>query len=234
MRIADVIRSVMIAAVTIGIIVFWGVGSHGNAAYSALMVFLLVPAYWRGFEVTYKLILSLATQEKFEKYKLTWVEMVAFPETVLMLGMSFYVHWNVAQLSGVTPLQMNAAIAGAVVMLLGVVFTVWTIISWSTMFVGHAIPKGHELIIRGIYARVRHPMYLAVVLIWAGLSLGTLNLIAGLLTMFYVLPVYLLYIKSEEEMMIEHFGDAYREYKRNVGMLIPSLRAHEKEAAEDK
>ena len=47
MRIADVIRSVMIAAVTIGIIVFWGVGSHGNAAYSALMVFLLVPAYWR-------------------------------------------------------------------------------------------------------------------------------------------------------------------------------------------
>ena len=89
MRIADVIRSVMIAAVTIGIIVFWGVGSHGNAAYSALMVFLLVPAYWRGFEVTYKLILSLATQEKFEKYKLTWVEMVAFPETVLMLGMSF-------------------------------------------------------------------------------------------------------------------------------------------------
>jgi len=39
-----------------------------------------------------------------------------------------------------------------------------------------------------------------------------------------VIPIYLLYIRSEEEMMLETFGDAYRGYRNAVPMLVPRPR----------
>jgi protein-S-isoprenylcysteine O-methyltransferase Ste14 len=39
-----------------------------------------------------------------------------------------------------------------------------------------------------------------------------------------VIPVYLLYIRSEEEMLDGSLGDAYRVYRRDVPMLIPRIR----------
>jgi protein-S-isoprenylcysteine O-methyltransferase Ste14 len=44
------------------------------------------------------------------------------------------------------------------------------------------------------------------------------------LTAFYVVPAYLAYIRSEESMMREEFGDSYREYCRDVRGLIPRVR----------
>jgi len=39
-----------------------------------------------------------------------------------------------------------------------------------------------------------------------------------------MIPIYLLYIRSQEDMMLETFGDAYREYRRVVPMLFPRPR----------
>ncbi len=39
-----------------------------------------------------------------------------------------------------------------------------------------------------------------------------------------MIPIYLLYIRSEEDMMLETFGDAYREYRHVVPMLVPRPR----------
>jgi len=39
-----------------------------------------------------------------------------------------------------------------------------------------------------------------------------------------VIPIYRLYIRSEREMMLDTFGDAYRDYRRVVPMLVPRPR----------
>jgi protein-S-isoprenylcysteine O-methyltransferase Ste14 len=58
----------------------------------------------------------------------------------------------------------------------------------------------------------------------AGIAVGSLR---SLVTRrrFEVVPAYLLYIRSEEAMMIESFGDEYRRYRDTVPMLVPRRRA---------
>ena len=82
----------------------------------------------------------------------------------------------------------------------------------------------HELVTRGAYGCVRHPVYLAALLVWLALAVGYLSGTALAVTALYVIPIYLLYIRSEEEMMLETFGDAYREYRNVVPMLVPRPR----------
>lgn len=74
------------------------------------------------------------------------------------------------------------------------------------------------LVDSGIYAIVRHPQYLAGILLNAGLVLITphwlvaiLGLIAAAMT---VLDTF-----NEEQQTIEKFGDAYREYMQKVPRL---------------
>jgi len=106
----------------------------------------------------------------------------------------------------------------------GFVLIVWTITSWRQLFVGHAVLADQKLVTKGAYGVVRHPVYLAALLIWCGLSLCFLSAEAAIVTSLYVLPAYLLYIRSEEMMMLDFFGDEYRRYRQQVPMLLPRLR----------
>jgi len=83
----------------------------------------------------------------------------------------------------------------------------------------------HRLVTRGAYGFVRHPVYLAAFLIWLALAVGFLSLTAFLVTVLYVIPIYLLYMRSEEAMMLECFGERYGSYRRRVPMLLPRVRA---------
>jgi protein-S-isoprenylcysteine O-methyltransferase Ste14 len=49
--------------------------------------------------------------------------------------------------------------------------------------------------------------------------------VAGAFTLVYVLPVYLLYIRSEETMMVARMGEPYRTYRESVPALLPRIRA---------
>ena len=66
------------------------------------------------------------------------------------------------------------------------------------------------------------------VVIWCGLSLCFLSPAAAAVTALYVVPAYLLYMRSEEAMMLASFGERYGEYRRRVPMLVPRLRARQR------
>ena len=92
--------------------------------------------------------------------------------------------------------------------------------NWSVTLELH---KGHQLIRRGIYRSIRHPMYMSI-LLW-GLSQGLLlrNWLAGwsALTTFSVL--YAVRTPREERMMIEFFGEEYLNYMRQTGRIFPRI-----------
>jgi protein-S-isoprenylcysteine O-methyltransferase Ste14 len=90
--------------------------------------------------------------------------------------------------------------------------------NWSPLL---RIRKEHTLAVNGVYSRIRHPMYAAHWL-WVLAQLLLLqNWIAGPAMLITFLPVYLLRTPHEEQMMIETFGDEYKEYMKRTGRIIP-------------
>jgi len=111
----------------------------------------------------------------------------------------------------------------ALVILAWALYT-WTFASWPTLFVGHGVLADQKLITRGAYGFVRHPAYLAAFLVWLSLAVGFRSGMVLAVTALYVIPIYFLYIRSEENMLAEFFGDQYRDYRRTVPMMVPCMR----------
>jgi protein-S-isoprenylcysteine O-methyltransferase Ste14 len=81
----------------------------------------------------------------------------------------------------------------------------------------------HSLVTTGVYQYVRHPMY-AAHLLWAiaqGLLLS--NWFAGWAFLVLSIPLYVVRIPREEQMMLEHFGEAYRAYRSRTGGMVPRI-----------
>lgn len=66
-------------------------------------------------------------------------------------------------------------------------------------------------------------MYAAIFLTGIGVSLLSANWIVALSYMLPAISLYLIRISDEEKMMIEQFGDDYREYMESTRRLIPKL-----------
>lgn len=85
----------------------------------------------------------------------------------------------------------------------------------------HAAQQQHGLAVDGIYARVRHPQYVAFVLIMFGFLFQWPTL--PTVVMFPILVyVYIRLARREEQMALEEFGDRYRDYMTQTPAFIPS------------
>ena len=87
----------------------------------------------------------------------------------------------------------------------------------------HLSKTGEKLIITGWYARMRHPLYSGLILIFLGYFLvaGTLASGIHLLCLLLYLPFG---IYNEEQKLIALFGDEYRDYQQKVPTVIPRFK----------
>ncbi|MBN1132833.1 MAG: isoprenylcysteine carboxylmethyltransferase family protein [Bacteroidales bacterium] len=86
------------------------------------------------------------------------------------------------------------------------------------------IKTDHELVKKGIYKHIRHPMYSAHI-IWAiGQMVILPNWIAGFSFILFAVLVPLLRIRDEEDLMIGEFGEAYKEYIHETGSILPRIK----------
>ena len=90
--------------------------------------------------------------------------------------------------------------------------------NWSAIL---QIRQEHTLVTNGVYRYMRHPMY-AAHLLWA-IAQGLLleNWLAGWAFLMTCVPFYLLRMPKEEKMMLEQFGQEYRQYISRTGRIIP-------------
>ena len=79
--------------------------------------------------------------------------------------------------------------------------------------------KGFErldhLVTEGIYSRMRHPMYLGVILIHIGLPLAFKSLLTLISTVVWI-PFLLMWKYMEDKDLAERFGNEYIEYKKRT------------------
>lgn len=82
---------------------------------------------------------------------------------------------------------------------------------------------GHKVVTTGPYARIRHPAYLGVILLWLGFGVLSGNLAIALFFPVVFVGVYLYRISVEEEMLVRDLGDDYVQYQRRTRKLVPEV-----------
>jgi protein-S-isoprenylcysteine O-methyltransferase Ste14 len=112
-------------------------------------------------------------------------------------------------------------LASAGLVAIGLAFAVaarlWLGRNWSAEV---TIKRGHELVRRGPYAMVRHPIYSGVVLALAGTALAIGNARA-LIGLTFLVAGFIRKLTIEERFMSQQFGDAYAQYRAQVPAIIP-------------
>jgi len=115
-------------------------------------------------------------------------------------------------------------VAGLVAYALGLWLLVRTHVdlgrNWSNTL---QIKEGHTLITEGVYRRVRHPMYSALLLHALGQALVIPNWVAGPAFLVAFALLVALRLGPEERMLLDCFGPAYADYRARTRRLVPGV-----------
>jgi protein-S-isoprenylcysteine O-methyltransferase Ste14 len=107
--------------------------------------------------------------------------------------------------------------------LAGLAIWIWAQIAlgkeWSPQL---QLREKHRLVTAGPYARMRHPIYSGMIVWVGGLALVSANWI---FVVFGVLmcAMFIVRVPREEQMMIDAFGEEYREYMKRTERVFPKL-----------
>jgi protein-S-isoprenylcysteine O-methyltransferase Ste14 len=85
------------------------------------------------------------------------------------------------------------------------------------------VRENHTLVTDGIYRRVRHPMYLALLIYSLGQALVIPNWFVGPANAVAMLVLFALRVGPEEQMMREEFGKDYESYSSATKRLLPGI-----------
>jgi protein-S-isoprenylcysteine O-methyltransferase Ste14 len=83
------------------------------------------------------------------------------------------------------------------------------------------VREQHRLITHGVYRRIRHPMYTALLLYSVGQALVIPNWLAGLSNLVAFVILLAFRMGAEEAMMRAQFGDEYQAYVSRTQRLAP-------------
>ncbi|MGB2628110.1 MAG: isoprenylcysteine carboxylmethyltransferase family protein [Candidatus Acidiferrum sp.] len=85
------------------------------------------------------------------------------------------------------------------------------------------LKEDHELVRKGLYSRIRHPIYTGILLgaIGSGMIQGELRDLLGFLVL---LTSFFIKAKREESFLFEEFGTKFTEHQRHTGMFLPKQR----------
>lgn len=132
------------------------------------------------------------------------------------------------QLAGVSVLPIPASYAfafqviGFMVMSIGCGICIWARYLLGANWVGgyeYQIKNEQILVTTGIYAYIRHPIYIGVFLLFIGGEMIAQSLL-WISVLFMSIPLFL-QAKREEVLLGKYFGNTYREYQKRTHMFIP-------------
>jgi protein-S-isoprenylcysteine O-methyltransferase Ste14 len=181
---------------------------------------LILKSMWGAMGI-YWLIAARATR-KTEVTESVWFRVLR----LVILGITFVLllsHWLRAGWLGRRFLPDTAIerAAGVPITAAGLLVCIWarrTLGEYWTDKV--ALKVDHQLIRRGPYAYLRHPIYSGVLLAIAGTALA-IGEWRGLIALFLLGTNYFVKAKREEWLLAARFGDDFIEYKQQAGFLTP-------------
>lgn len=121
----------------------------------------------------------------------------------------------------VIPRTAFTQITGAAICVAGLVFTLWarhTLAgNWSSDV---TFKQDHELIRRGPYRFVRHPIYTGLLVMFLGTAIH-IGEVRGAVSLSLITFGFWIKLNQEERLLLRHFPDSYPNYRQEVKALIP-------------
>jgi protein-S-isoprenylcysteine O-methyltransferase Ste14 len=112
---------------------------------------------------------------------------------------------------------------GVALFALGGVLRIAPVFALGARFSGLvAIQAGHELVTDGLYAVIRNPSYLGLLVSSLGWGLAYRSGVGVMLTALLVPPL-IARIRAEEALLAAHFGPQYEAYRDRTWRLVPGL-----------
>lgn len=112
---------------------------------------------------------------------------------------------------------------GAFLCIAGLGLALWARVilgrNWSGVV---TLKEGHELVERGPYRFVRHPIYTGILTIFFATAL-VLGHIAGFLGTLLMFASFWIKLGHEERLMLQQFPDRYAAYQKRAKRIIPFL-----------
>jgi protein-S-isoprenylcysteine O-methyltransferase Ste14 len=122
------------------------------------------------------------------------------------------------------PLRAGALVAGIACLAVGLWFFYRSHADLGTNWsITLEVREQHRLITDGIYRRIRHPMYMALLLHSVGQALVIPNWVAGPSYLITMGILFAFRFRAEERMMLDQFGDQYAAYMARTKRLVPGV-----------
>jgi len=135
-------------------------------------------------------------------------------------GLQSTLHYFSLQLQ--FPFDSWVQLTGMLVTAFGYFLFIWSVLARGRYATSWEMPEDQRLVTCGPYRYIRHPSYLAYFILFTGLFLTLLNLMA--LVPIIAVPGYLRIATVEEELLVKRFGKAYIEYQRTTGKFFPKMK----------
>lgn len=121
----------------------------------------------------------------------------------------------------IIPLSLTRDWLAVILCVVGLAFALWARITLGRNWSGTITFKAeHELIVRGPYRIVRHPIYTALLTMFLGTAI-LIGRVGGVLGLALIFASFWIKLRREEELMLQQFPGQYADYQRRVKRVVP-------------
>lgn len=191
------------------------------------MGYLVLVIFWASFYFLHSVFADMKIKRKFKGWlgpKFIWYRLLySLFATIHFLGI--FVFTGTLQEIPIFATFPLASYFGYMLATFGTIILVKSFQKLSPFeFIGFSpsdeFTKADRLVVSGLHAHVRHPIYSALILIFVGYTLvqpmPSSMVHLGMLIIYLPIGIY-----QEEKKLIEKFGQAYIDYKKKIPALIP-------------
>jgi protein-S-isoprenylcysteine O-methyltransferase Ste14 len=134
----------------------------------------------------------------------------------ICLAVAQYLSYAVGNRTAVLTSRLYLLLLGTVLVVAGV------LLFFAASFHCQRAANADNLATGGPFAYIRHPIYVSMYLLCAGLGFTFFTWLHFLVLVLFA-PLWWLECKSEEEEMREEYGEEYVAYQRRTDMFIPGV-----------
>jgi len=142
----------------------------------------------------------------------------AFLGFLLIFRRDFAGAWLVRPVFSANSLLLSICVVATI---LGLLFAVWARLTLGSNWSGTVtIKTNHQLIRRGPYRSIRHPIYTGMLAALLATAIVQ-GLLSGLVGFAFVSLALYRKARREEKFLAQEFGEGFAEHRRHTGMFLP-------------
>ena len=215
----EAIIKIILGVVLVGLLIFLPAGTLNYFNGWLLMGILFIPMFIAG-------IVMMIKNPELLKRRLDAKEKIGEQKSVIKLsGLMFIVGFIIAGLDyrfSLLPLPSFISIIGSILFIISYVLYAEVLRENTYLSRTIKVEKNQKVIDTGLYSIVRHPMYMATLILFLSMPLVLGSIISFLVFLIY--PFIIIKRLKNEEEFLEKELDGYSEYKKKVKYrLIPFI-----------